>query len=81
MQQQYRLLYNYTYVAEAESTDGLDGFHSGSSLSGVLDEMDGVIPHGVGHAVHVFAESQAILKVCLEMARLQNAHTHTDISI
>ena len=52
-----------------------------SSLSGVLDQRDGVIPHGVGHAVDVLAESQTVLVVRFKVARLfaNNYHNYYQV--
>ena len=40
-----------------------------SSLSGILDESNGIAPHVVGQVVQVFTESKSIFCVRLEMAR------------
>ena len=73
--------FNYNYVGEFESASRLDGSQTGSSLSGVLDQRDGVIPHGVGHAVDVLAESQTVLVVRFKVARLfaNNYHNYYQV--
>ncbi len=58
------------YVADFQSARRLDGRQASSSLSSVLDQFNSVVPHSVGHPVDVLAETQSVLEIRFEMARL-----------
>lgn len=60
----------YNYVVDGEAGAGFDGSHARSSLAGVLDQADGLLPHVIGQTVQVLAESQSVLEVGLKVARL-----------
>lgn len=58
------------YVFDGKSGAGIDGSHARSTFSGILDQANGMLPHVIGQAVQILAESQAVLVVCLKMAWL-----------
>lgn len=58
------------YVFDGKAVAGIDGSHARSSFSSILDQTNGMLPHGIGQTVHVLAESQTVLKVRLKVARL-----------
>lgn len=56
-------------VFDGKAVAGIDGSHARSSFSSILDQTNGMLPHGIGQTVHVLAESQTVLEVRLKVAR------------